>query len=124
MSAVLARRILADLLEQYAGNKEFGLADRIDAFNKKAAHPRDLRESLHHFREVANLGAHTETSDQGQTVRIEREEAEWTLSLVERLFEYLIVSPTRDQKMRDAIDEKIKAAGRKPIKRLPDDPSE
>jgi hypothetical protein len=121
MSAVLARRILADLLEEYAGHKEYGLADRIDSFNKNAAHPRDLRENLHRFREVANLGAHAGTSDQGKVVEIERDEAEWTLSLVERLFDYLIVSPAKDKKMRDTIDAKIQAAGRKPIKPLRDD---
>ena len=122
MSAVLARSILADLLEQYAGHKEFQLADRIDSFNKNAAHPRALRENLHRFREAANLGAHTTTSDQGEVIQIERDEAEWTLELVERLFDYLIVTPAADQKMRDAIDAKIEAANRKPIKPLPDDP--
>ncbi len=122
MSAVLARSILADMLAEYAGHKEFQLADRIDSFNKNAAHPRTLRESLHRFREVANLGAHTTTSDQGEVIRIERDEAEWTLDLVERLFDYLIVTPAADKKMRDAIDAKIETAKRKPIKPLPDDP--
>jgi hypothetical protein len=122
MSAVLTRSILADVLAQYAGHEEFKLADRIDSFNKDTAHPRALRENLHRFREVANLGAHTTTSDQGEVIEIEREEAEWTIDLVERLFDYLIVTPAGDKKMRDAIDEKVKAASRKPIKPLPDDP--
>jgi len=124
MSAMLARRILADLLEQFAGHKEYGLAERIDSFNKNAAHPRDLRENLHRFREVANLGAHSTASDQGETLTIERDEAAWTLDVVVRLFDYLIVTPAADKKMRDAIDEKIQAAGRKPIQPLPDDLSE
>jgi hypothetical protein len=123
MSAVLARSILADLLAQYAGHKEFKLEERIDSFNKDTSHPRQLRENLHRFREVANLGAHTSTSDQGEVIQIERDKAEWTLELVERLFEHLIVTPAGDKKMRDGIDEKIKAAGRKPVKPLPDDPS-
>jgi hypothetical protein len=123
MSAVMARSIMADLLAQYAKHAEFNLEDRIDAFNKITSHPRALRENLHRFREAANLGAHTKTSDQGEVIRIGREEAEWTLDLVERLFEYLIVDPAADQKMRDSIDAKIKSAGRKPIKPLPDDPS-
>lgn len=124
MSAVLARSILADLLAQYAGHTQFNLEDRIDAFNKTTSHPRALRDNLHHFREFANLGAHTKTSDQGEVIKIERDEAEWTLDLVERLFDHLIVTPATDKKMRDAADEKIKAAGRKPIKPLPDDPPE
>lgn len=44
-----------------------------------------------------------------------RGEAEWTLDLVERLFEYFIVTPQRDKKMRVQMDERIKQAGRKPI---------
>jgi hypothetical protein len=43
MSAVLARSILADLLEQYAGHKQFKLEERIDSFNKDTLHPRTLR---------------------------------------------------------------------------------
>jgi len=123
MSAVLARSILADLLAEFAGHKEFGLETQIDSFNKNTSHPRALRENLHRFRETANLGAHTTTSDQGAVIRVEREEAEWTLDLVARLFDYLIVTPASDKKMRDAIDEKIRAANRKPIKPLPDDPT-
>jgi len=122
MSAVLARSILADLLAEYAGHKQFKLEDRIDSFNKDTSHPRALRENLHRFREVANLGAHTNKSDQGEPIQIEREEADWTLDLVVRLFDYLIVSPVVDKTMRDSIDEKVKSAGRKAIKPLPDDP--
>lgn len=124
MSAVLARSILADLLAQYSGHKEFNLQDRIDSFNKNTSHPRELRENLHHFREVANLGAHTATSDQGEVIPVERDDAEWTLDLVERLFDHLIVTPTKDRAKRDAVAAKVKAAGRKPIKPLPDDPPE
>jgi hypothetical protein len=40
-------------------------------------------------------------------------EADWTLDLVERLFEHLIVDRATDQKMCDSIDAKIKAAGRR-----------
>jgi hypothetical protein len=124
MSAVLARRILADLLKEFGHHDEFKLEDRIDSFNKNAGHPRPLRENLHRFREAANLSAHTAISDQGEAIRIERDEADWTLDLVVRLFDYLIVTAALDKKMRDAIDEKIKSAGRKAIKPLPDDPSE
>ena len=123
MSAVLARSILADLLERYAGHTQFSLTDRIDAFNKQPAHPRTLRENLHHFREIADLGAHKKTSDHGQIIKIERAEADWTLDLVQRLFDHLIATPAADKKMRDAIDGKLKAADRKPIKPLPNDPA-
>jgi hypothetical protein len=122
MSAVLSRRILADLLESYAELTEFSLTARIDKFAADAAHPRQLRENLHHFREVADFGAHTQKDDQAAVINVGREEAEWTLDLLDRLFDYFIATPAKDQKIREAMDERIKGAGRKPIQPLPADP--
>lgn len=121
MSAVLSRRILADLLERYAGHAEFNLADRIDAFNQETQHPRPLRENLHHFREIANFGAHTQKDDQAEIIDVSREEAEWTLEIVERLFDHFIATPERDKKMRESIDKKLASAKRRPVRPLPPD---
>jgi hypothetical protein len=45
--------------------------------------------------------------------------------VLDRLFDYFIATPAQDRKMREAMDERIKSAGRKPIEPLPlDDPSE
>lgn len=60
MSSVLSRRILADLLKQYAGLTQFNLEQRIDAFVLDTTHPRRLRENLHYLREMGNFGAHTQ----------------------------------------------------------------
>jgi len=124
MSVVLSRRILADLLEAFAGQAQFSLAARIEKFVADANHPRQLRDNLQHFREIADFGAHTQKDDQAEVLDVGREEAEWTLDLLDRLFDYFIVTPDRDQKMRDAMDERIKAAGRRPIEPPPVDPSE
>ena len=124
MSAVQSRRILADLLESYAGLTEFSLTARIDKFAADTAHPRQLRENLHHFREVADFGAHTQKDDQAAVIDVGTEEAEWTLDLLDRLFDYFIATPAKDQKIREAMDERIKGAGRKPIEPLPTDPPE
>ena len=121
MSAVLSRRVLADLLGEYAGMTQFKLDDRIDAFNKDATHPRRIRENLHHLRELGNLSAHTQKDDQASIVTVDSVEAEWTLDVVERLFEYFIADPAKDAAMRQQVDDKLKTAGRKPIPRLPDD---
>jgi hypothetical protein len=40
------------------------------------------------------------------------------------LFDYFIATPARDRRMREAMDERIKEAGRKPIEPVPDDLSE
>jgi Domain of unknown function (DUF4145) len=124
MSAVLSRRILADLLEKYADLTQFSLPARIDVFAADKDHPRQLRENLHYFREIANFGAHNQKDDQAAIIDVGSEEAEWTLDLLDRLFDYFIATPARDRRMREAMDERIKEAGRKPIEPVPDDLSE
>jgi hypothetical protein len=115
MSSVLARSILADLLEKHAGQDAYGLRERIDGFAADKEHPRRLRDNLHHFREIADFGAHTQKNDQFERLEISREEADWTLSLVERLFDYFIVDPEKDRRLREGMDAKIAQAGRKPV---------
>ncbi len=118
MSAVLSRRILADLLEEYAGLEQSLLSARIEAFIADANHPSRLRENLHHLREIGNFGAHTQKDDQAVIVDVGRDEAEWTLDILDGLFDYFIIAPERDRQMREALNEKLKAAGRKAIEPL------
>jgi hypothetical protein len=119
MSSVLSRRILADLLEKYAGLTQYDLAARIDAFIKDTGHPSRHRENLHYLREIGNFSAHTKTDTNGSIIEVSAEEAEWTLRVVLGLFDYFIVGPKTDETIRARIDEKLKAAGRKPIKKSP-----
>lgn len=121
MSAVLARRILADLLEKYARLGDFKLSTRIDKFIADTTHPRRLRDNLHHLREAGDFSAHTQTDDQLESLDIDTDEAEWTLDVVERLFDYFIVEPERDRMLRKRMDAKIDKAGRKAIPPLPPD---
>ncbi len=123
MSAVLSRRILADILEKYAKLTDFSLKARIDAFVADTNHPHQLRQNLDYLIEMGNFGAHTQTNDQTEIVDVDKEEADWTLDIIERLFDYFIVSPEKDRKIREAFDEKLKAAKRKPIPALPEDKS-
>lgn len=136
MSSVLSRRVLADLLKQFAGKKQFSLATRIESFIADTQHPSRLRENLHYLREMGDFSAHTQESqtaqnpqvqdpsaatvaDQTQTdtkiINVTPEEAQWTLKVVDDLFDYFIVAPEKDKQLRAAFDAKIKAAGRKAI---------
>lgn len=117
-SAVLSRRVLADLLKKYDQRNEFGLAARIAKFNEDTSHPVGVRENLDYLREIANFGAHTQEDDQANIVDVGRDEAEWTLDLVERLLDYFIITPARDKEMQAKMDKKLDATGRKPIKPL------
>jgi hypothetical protein len=115
MSAVLSRRILADLLERYANLTDFSLKARIEAFVADRSRPHELRANLGYLAEMGNFGAHTQTNDQAEIVDVSAEEAEWTLKMVERLFDYFIVTPARDRKMREGFDKKIEDANRRSI---------
>lgn len=119
MSAILSRRILADLLKEYAHCSQYKLASRIDAFMKDAGHPARHRENLHYLRELGDFSAHTMTDTEGNIIDVSQEEAAWTLEVVANLFKYFIVEPKKDAAMRAQIDAKLKQAGRKPINKLP-----
>ena len=123
MSAVLSRRILADILKQYAQLEQRTLPAQIDAFAADPTKPSSIRENLQHFREAGNFGAHTQidkTSDAPQIIDVSRDDAEWTLDILDRLFDFLIVGPERDKQMRARWDKNIEAAGRHTIPPLPD----
>jgi hypothetical protein len=124
MSAVLSRRILADLLERFGNQTAYGLNDRINGFIEDKAHPFELRKNLHYLREIGDFGAHTQTNDQMEVVNVGPEEAEWTLVIVSDLFDYFIVSPQRHGELRKSMDQKLEDAGRHPIKPLPDEDEE
>ena len=116
MSSVLSRRILSDLLAEFAGRNEFTLAEQIDNFIADVHQPATLKDNLHYLREIGNFSAHTKKDrETGVIIEVTAEEAEWTLDVVDRVFDYFIVSPSRDAARRAAVDEKLKKAGRKPI---------
>ena len=75
--------------------------------------------ALHHFREVGDFGAHTqEDQEEPETtvIDVDRDEAEWTLDLVDRLFDYFIITPAKDEAIKRKVDEKGKRAGRKSLR--------
>jgi hypothetical protein len=132
MSAVLSRRILADLLKKYDSATQFSLAARIDAFIANTQHPSRLRDNLHYLREIADFGAHTQVAvtkpannqapagvEEEQVIDASPEEAEWTLKVVADLFDYFIVAPKKDEALRSSFDKKLEAAGRKPLRKPP-----
>jgi len=131
MSAVLSRRLLADLLERYADLNQWSLTQRIDAFVEDTRHPQWLRQNLHYVREAGDFGAHKQEDKtvpatatqqpppEPAIINVSKDEAKWTLKNIEDLFEYLIVDPEKDKEMRAALDKKIADANRKPIPSVP-----
>jgi len=122
MSAVLSRRILADLLEEFAGRDEFRLGSKLKAFSEDTQYPFAVRKNAQSLNEIADFGAHTQKDDQAQVIHVDRDEAEWTLNLLERLFDLFIITPAHDEAMRKSIEEKSKQAHRADLPPIPDEP--
>jgi hypothetical protein len=115
-SAAVARRILADILEQYGGYKDFQLSKRIEAFAKDTKHPLSLRDNAKYLTQIGDFAAHTQKDTAtNEIVDVEPGEAEWTLEVIDGMFEHFIVAPERDKARRAAFDTKIQRTGRKPI---------
>jgi hypothetical protein len=55
-------------------------------------------------------------SSEPAIIDVDREEAEWTLDLVDRLFDYFILQPAKDKAIKQKLDSKIKRAGRTPLR--------
>ena len=116
LSAVFARKILADLLETYGGVKRSQKLSLMIAEFKKGAHPSRIIDNLDHLREIGDFVAHTQKDEFGNIVDVEPAEAEWTLIVLDTLLDYFIVGPEKDKQRRAKFDEKIKQAQRKPLK--------
>jgi hypothetical protein len=124
MSAVLSRKILGDLLAEFAGLKMNSLKAQIDGFIEDQTRPYELRENLHYLREMGDFSAHTQRDEREDIIEVDRDEAEWTLDVIDGLFGYFIVSRRKSVRIRQGMAEKIKRAGRKEIPPLPDAPKE
>ena len=118
-SAAFARRCLQGLLRNEGGAEPGRLVDEIDFVVDAGQLPSRLAENLHAVRELGNLGSH-ETKNKnehpGEIVPVEPEEAEWTIEVLEGLFDHYFVVPAREKTRRAKLAEKLKAAGRKEIK--------
>lgn len=127
MTTVLTSKVLYDLLEQYAGIAEYTLNGSINKFIADTSHPQRVRENLGHWREIRDFSAHTKRNENpddeafGEIIEAGREEAEWTLDMLDRLFAYFITEREQEKRLREKWDKNIADAGRNPIRPLPDD---
>lgn len=114
-SAALSRRLLQDLLRD-AGYEQHNLSAAIKAFITDRGTPSFLAEAVDHVREVGNYGAHELKEVQSGTVlNVEPGEAEYNLDVLDTLFDHLFVQPERLRRNKEAVNRKLKSAGRRPL---------
>ena len=116
-SAALSRRSLQHLLREKSGVKKGNLYDEIEDVVSSKALPSDLADALHHVRVIGNFAAHAEKAvNTGAIVDVEPGEAEWTLDVLESLFDFYFVRPAKLAERKAALDKKLAEAGKAPLK--------
>lgn len=116
-AAALGRRCLQNLLREVAKVKPGNLADEIQQVIDGGTLPSDLNDSIDAVRNIGNFAAHPMKSKQsGEILDVELGEAEWTLDVLESLFDFYFVRPAQLQKRKDALNQKLIAAGKPAMK--------
>lgn len=116
-SAALSRRCLQRLLEEKAQVKRGDLSKEIQEVIDSNKLPTHLSESIDAIRNVGNYAAHPlKSTDTGQIVDVESEEAEWTLSILKDLLDFYIAQPAEVQKKKDELNKKLSKLGKPKMK--------
>ena len=112
-SAALSRRCLQHLLREKANVKPGNLADEIQQVLDDGKLPPLILESLDAIRNIGNFAAHpSKSKSTGEIIEVEPGEAEWNLDVLESLLDYFFVQPAILKKKREALNAKLKEAGR------------
>ncbi|MDR3617978.1 MAG: DUF4145 domain-containing protein [Paludisphaera borealis] len=115
-SAALSRRCLQSIIEDQEGIHDRNLIDQVKkllALNKIPAH---LAADLDAIRNIGNFAAHPQKDrNTGEIVGVEPGEAEWTFQVLEGLLTFYFVELPRSTARREALNQKLRDAGHKPM---------
>ena len=116
-SAALSRRCLQNLLRDAAKVKPSDLSKEIQEVIDNGKMPSQLIDSIDAIRNIGNFAAHPmKSKSTGEVFDVEPKEAEWNLEVLESLFDFYYVQPTKVAKKREALNAKLSEAGKPPMK--------
>lgn len=116
-SAALSRRCLQALLRDVVGVKPGSLDKEIQQVIDSGKFPSHISEDLDAVRTIGNFAAHPlKSQSSGEIIEVEPGEAEWTLDVLESLFDFLFVHPEVAREKRKALNAKLEEAGKPPLK--------
>lgn len=116
-AAALARRCLQSVLRETANVKKGDLSSEIQQILDSKTLPSHLADSVDAVRNIGNFAAHPQKSQHsGAILPVEPGEAEWTLDVLESLFDFFYVQPAVLKAKRDALNSKLAEAGKPPMK--------
>lgn len=115
-SAALSRRCLQNILRDAASVKHGNLYNEIGEVLNSGKLPSLLEGSMDAVRNVGNFAAHPiKSTNTGEIVEVDSEEAEWNLEVIESLFDYYYVQPAILKQKQAALNKKLNDAGKKPM---------
>jgi hypothetical protein len=115
-SAALSRRNLQAVLRDKAATKAKDLYDQIEEVINSSTLPSHIADDLHAVRNIGNFAAHEiQSKVTGAIVDVEVGEAEWNLDVLESLFDFYFVEPTKAAKRKADLNKKLKEAGKPTI---------
>lgn len=114
-SAALARRCLQRVIRKHFGIRKDSLHDEIVEVTGSGRVPPYLVGMLDRVREIGNLAAHpAQDRETGLIVDVEKDEALWTLEIIEGLFKYCFVDARVTERRVKSLEEKLgRAKGQK-----------
>lgn len=116
-SAALGRCCLQRLLREELKVKHGNLADEIQEVLDRKNLPTMIAESVDAVRNIGNFASHPiKSTSTGQIVQVEDHEAEWTLDVLDMLFDFVFVQPAKAKAKRDALNAKLADAKKPPMK--------
>jgi len=116
-SAALSRRCLQSLLRETAGVRPGDLSEEIQQILDAKSLPGYLADDLDAVRNIGNFAAHPNKSKStGELSDVEPGEADWTLNILEGLFDFYFVQPLSQQRRREALNKKLSDLGKPPMK--------
>lgn len=116
-SAALSRRCLQHVLREKLGVKKGDLASEIQQVLDEGRLPTHLLESLDAVRNIGNFAAHPiKSGSSGEVIDVEPGEAEWNLDVLESLFDHVFIQPEVLRKKREALNARLKDAGKPAVK--------
>jgi hypothetical protein len=119
-SAAFGRRCLQDLLREHLGIKKRNLDDEIQELIDSKRLPTQIADEVDAIRTVGNFASHPiKSQETGVVTDVEPGEAEWTLDVLDGLFDAVFVAAARAKERREALNKKLAEAGKPPLKKSP-----
>jgi len=116
-SAAMSRRLLQQLLREVCGITHQNLAQEIEEFISRPGIPSYLSDAVDAVRNVGNFAAHPlKDTSTGSIVEVEIGEADWLLDVIDAMFDYLFVQPSKLQTRKSALNEKLESIGKPKMK--------